>query len=114
MSFDKFAGEICDFLSMETLEAIDYGVLDLHNVKNRELREIFYFFEELLAAELQMNYLDNDTGIFRVSKGENFWYYKQEKHIIKANTLVELKSKVIFENRIWYVFDENLTGRIWG
>ena len=110
----NFTSEIGDFLNEETLRAIDYGILDLHQVENRELREVFYFIEELLTAELEQNYLDNDTGIFRVSKRGCLWYYKQERHMIEANTLVELKSKVIFENRIWYVFDEDLADRYGG
>ena len=108
----KFSSEISDFLTIETVKAIDYGVLDLHNVENRELREVFYFFEELLAVELELNYLENKTGIFRVSKENDFWYYRQERHVIRACSLEELKRKVIVENRIWYVFDENLVKRL--
>lgn len=108
----KFSSEITDFLTIETVKAIDYGVLDLHNVENRELREVFYFFEELLAVELELNYLENETGIFRVSKENDFWYYRQERHVIRACSLEELKRKVIVENRIWYVFDENLVKRL--
>ena len=108
VSLAKFSNEIADFLTHETLKAIDYGILDLHKVDDRELREVFRFFEELLTVELEVNYLENDTGIFRVSKRGCFWYYKQEKRIIKANSLDELKKSVILENRIWYVFDEDL------
>ena len=108
----KFSSEITDFLTIETVKAIDYGVLDLHNVENRELREVFYFFEELLAVELELNYLENKTGIFRVSKENDFWYYRQGRHVIRACSLEELKRKVIVENRIWYVFDENLVKRL--
>ena len=108
----KFSSEITDFLTIETVKAIDYGVLDLHKVENRELREVFYFFEELLAVELELNYLENKTGIFRVSKENDFWYYRQERHVIRACSLEELKRKVIVENRIWYVFDENLVKRL--
>ena len=108
----KFSSEITDFLTIETVKAIDYGVLDLHNVENRELREVFYFFEELLAVELELNYLENKTGIFRVSKESDFWYYRQERHVIRACSLEELKRKVIVENRIWYVFDETLVKRM--
>ena len=108
----KFSSEIKDFLTIETVKAIDYGVLDLHKVENRELREVFYFFEELLAVELELNYLENKTGIFRVSKENDFWYYRQERHVIRACSLEELKRKVIVENRIWYVFDENLVKRL--
>ena len=108
----KFSSEITDFLTIETVKAIDYGVLDLHNVENRELREVFYFFEELLAVELELNYLENKTGIFRVSKENDFWYYRQERHVIRACSLEELKRKVIVENRMWYVFDENLVKRL--
>ena len=108
----KFSSEITDFLTIETVKAIDYGVLDLHNVENRELREVFYFFEELLAVELELNYLENKTGIFRGSKENDFWYYRQERHVIRACPLEELKRKVIVENRIWYVFDENLVKRL--
>ena len=92
----KFSSEITDFLTIETVKAIDYGVLDL----------------ELLAVELELNYLENKTGIFRVSKENDFWYYRQERHVIRACSLEELKRKVIVENRIWYVFDENLVKRL--
>lgn len=112
VKLSKFSSEITDFLTIETVKAIDYGVLDLHNVENRELREVFYFFEELLAVELELNYLENKTGIFRVSKENDFWYYRQERHVIRACSLEELKRKVIVENRIWYVFDENLVKRL--
>ena len=37
----KFTDEIADFLTNETLKAIDYGILDLHHIKNRELRNVF-------------------------------------------------------------------------
>lgn len=104
----KFTSEIEDFLTDETLKAIDYGILDLHKIENRELRETLYFIEELLTVELELNYLINETGIFRVSKKGNFWYYKQENYIIKAASLVELERKVTYENRIWYIFDEDL------
>lgn len=112
MEFAGFASEIMDFLSTETLRAIDYGVLDLHHIKDIELREAFCFLEELLTAELQMNYFDNSTGIFRVNTNGRFWYYKQGKHVIRADSLVELERQVNCENRIWYVFDENLAKRL--
>ena len=110
----KFTDEIADFLTNETLKAIDYGILDLHHIKNRELRNVFYFLEELLTDELELNYLENKTGIFRVCRRGNFWYYKQGKHIIKAICLDELKKQVTVENRIWYVFDEDLAKKYGG
>jgi hypothetical protein len=90
----KFTDEVADFLTNETLKAIDYGILDLHHIKNRELRNVFYFLEELLTVELELNYLENETGIFRVCRRGNFWYYKQGKHIIKAICLDELKKLI--------------------
>ena len=88
----KFTDEIADFLTNETLKAIDY----------------------LLTVELELNYLENETGIFRVCRRGNFWYYKQGKHIIKAICLDELKKQVTVENRIWYVFDEDLAKKYGG
>ena len=59
MRFDsvKYSVEIVEFLCAETLEEIDYGILDLSRIKNYELREVLIFFEELLTMELRLNYL---------------------------------------------------------
>ncbi len=107
----RFSSEIVDFLNCETLKKIDYGILDLNGISDVELKGVFCFLEELLTAELQMNYFDNDTGIFRVHLTDGFWCYKEGKHVIRADTLNGLKSQVICENRIWYVFDEDLAKR---
>ena len=45
----RFNEEIVDFLSVETLEAIDYDILNLSNIEDLDLKEVFYFFEELLT-----------------------------------------------------------------
>lgn len=106
INLPKFKREIDDFCSSDTLREIDYGVLDLSHVKNIELRQALYFLEELLTVELQLNYLENSTGIFRVSLEGELWCYKKGKEVIHASSLVELKEMVESINGIWYVFDE--------
>ena len=92
----KFTDEIADFLTNETLKAIDYGILDLHHIKNRELRNVFYFLEELLTVELELNYLENETGIFRVCRRGNFWYYKIDIRLTNPGFLIFQDSTWIF------------------
>ena len=43
----KYSGEVVEFLCVETLRDIDYGILDLSRIKNPELSEVFQFFEEV-------------------------------------------------------------------
>lgn len=106
--FSNFEVEIIEFLCIETLEEIDYGILDLSKIKNYELREVLQFFEELLTLELRGNYLENDTGIFRVSNVGDRYYYREFDYVIEADSISDLKESVLSENRIWYVFDEFL------
>lgn len=106
INLSKFKSEIDDFCSSDTLREIDYGVLDLSHVKSIELRRALYFQEELLTVELELNYLENTTGIFRVSIEGEFWCYRNGKEVMKASSLVELEEIVGSENKIWYIFDE--------
>ena len=95
-----FTQDILDFICVETVEAIDFGILDLAHIKNYELKKSLMFVSELLELELKENYLTNTTGIFRVSYSGGC--------IIKAKSVIELKKEVTHQNRIWYVFDEYL------
>ena len=112
IDLSKFKREMMDFCCSDTLREIDYGVLDLSHVKDIELKQALYFQEELLTVELEIYYLENSTGIFRVSLEREFWCYKQGKEVIHASSLVELKEIVESENRIWYVFDELSAQRV--
>ena len=113
--FSKYTVEIVEFLCADTLEEIDYGILDLSRIKDYELKEVLLFFEELLSLELRENYLNNNTGIFRVHIVGNRYYYSELDYVIEADSICELKELVLSENRIWYVFDgysaEKLFGR---
>lgn len=113
LDFVKYAKEILEFLTTETLEAIDWGVLDLGHIKDLELKCILMHYEESLTRELKDNYKHNSTGIFRVRYFDGFWCYEEFGYRIKAENLDELKEIVIRENRIWYVFDE-FSLNIWG
>ena len=114
MEFDwfKYSVEIVEFLTVETLREIDYGILDLSKIANNELREVLLFFEELLTMELKVNYLENDTGLFRVEVIEEGYRYREFGHVIEAGSICELKELVLSENRIWYVFDDILSKRL--
>ena len=112
--FSKYMVDIVEFLCSETLEEIDYGILDLSGIKNYELKGVLLFFEELLTLELKINYLKNDTGIFRVSIVENYYRYEEFGYVIEADSILELRESVLSENRIWYVFDEYLADKIIG
>lgn len=107
-----FAVEIVEFLSADTLRDIDYGVLDLSYIRDGELKEVLRFFSHILTDELKVNYLENRTGIFRVEFYENRFYYVEYGHVIKADSLCELKQLVLAQNRIWYVFDRELAENI--
>ncbi|MBR4448533.1 hypothetical protein [Methanobrevibacter sp.] len=111
-NWDKYTVEIGEFLNVETLREIDYGILDLSGIKDCELKEVLLFFEELLTMELKLNYLENETGLFRVQVIENKYYYNEFGYIIESDSIYELKELVQSENRIWYVFDEILAGRL--
>ena len=111
LDFEKFRYEIIEFMCEDTLKAIDWGVLDLGHIKNYELKEILLTLETALALELESNYINNNTGIFRVSLKGHYWCYEEKGIKIKAKNISELKSLVKSQNRIWYVFDEELGGR---
>lgn len=111
LDFDKFRYEIIEFMSKETLEAIDWGVLDLGHIENYELKEILLVLEATLTLELEKNYRNNRTGIFRVSLQDRFWCYEERGIEIRAKSIGDLKRLVESQNRIWYVFDEELGGR---
>lgn len=104
----KYSSEIVDFLSVKTLEEIDYGVLDLSKISDYRLKEVLYFLEELLTMELELNYLKNRTGLFRVEVSQGRYCYKEFGYVIEADSMDELKETVLNENRIWYVFDDVL------
>lgn len=108
----RYSGEIVDFLSVNTLREIDYGVLDLSKIRDSSLREVFYFLEQLLTMELKLNYLENKTGLFRVEVLDGKYCYREFGYIIEADSVFELKELVLNENRIWYVFDEILASEL--
>lgn len=108
----KFSEEIDEFLCVKTLEEIDYGVLDLFKIKDCELMEVLQFFEELLTLELKVNYLENDTGFFRVERIGGKYYYMEFGHVFEADSICQLKELVLAENRIWYVFDYILASNL--
>ena len=110
----RYSSEIVDFLSVDTLRQIDYGVLDLSNVGDFELREVLGFLEELLTLELKVNYYENETGFFRVQVFEGRYCYTEFGHVLEADSICELKKMVLSENRIWYVFDEILAQELIG
>lgn len=107
-SLIRYTEEVVEFLNADTLKAIDYGVLDIGHVRNHELKRVLTFLEDMLTLELELNYLENRTGCFRVSVNGECWCYKERNNVIEAESLVELKKQVISQNRIWYVFDDAL------
>ena len=108
LNFIKYSQEIMDFLSVKTLEEIDYGVLDLSQIRDYGLWEVLCFFEEILTLELKVNYLENDTGLFRVQFLGGRFTYKEFGHVLEVDSICELRELVLSENRIWYVFDDIL------
>lgn len=106
----KYIDEIVEFVSAETLKAIDWGILDLSHVKDMQLKSILLLLEDALTMELERNYRENNTGIFRVSRIRDVWYYTEREFVIHADSLKELEMRVRAQNKIWYVFDEYLTG----
>lgn len=104
----RYSSEIYEFLSVQTLRDIDYGVLDLSEVKDCGLREVLHFLEELLTMELKVNYQENETGLFRVQFSRGKYCYREFGHVIEADSIGELRELVLGENRIWYVFDDIL------
>jgi hypothetical protein len=106
LNWFRYTQEVEEFLNVDTLRKIDYGILDLSKIRNHELREVFIFFEELLCLELKVNYLENETGLFRVRAVEGGYCYCEFGYVVEADSICELKELVLAENRIWYVFDE--------
>lgn len=106
----KNMDEIVEFVSADTLRAIDWGTLDLSNVKDMQLKSVLILLEDALTAELKKNYRQNSTGIFRVSYMDGIWYYKEREFVIRADSLKELECRVKSHEKIWYVFDEYLMG----
>ncbi len=47
-----YCDEIAEFLSAETLEKIDYGILDLSKIPDMNLKELLLFFEDVLTLEM--------------------------------------------------------------
>lgn len=107
----RFNMEIFDFLCNETVQEIDLGILDLSYVEDIELKGALCFFKEVLTLELKVNYLENNTGIFRVQCENGRYCYREFGDVIEADSLIELKDRVLAEDRIWYVFDEDLLER---
>ena len=105
--------EIREFLSAKTLEAIDWGVLDLSNVKI-EKRQALSHFEFLLTCELEDNYTHNPFGIFRVSRMGSLWVYSDRIRCqeFTSYSLKELEKDVCESDNIWYVFDEELAREV--
>ena len=108
LNFIKYSEEIVEFLSVKTLEEIDYGVLDLSQIRDYGLREVLCFLEEILTLELKVNYQENNTGLFRVQFLGGRFTYKEFGHVLEADSICELRELVLSENRIWYVFDDIL------
>ncbi len=102
----KYLDEILEFLTQDTLRAIDWGVLDLGRIKDLELKGVLMIYEASLTLELQDNYKNNCTGIFRVTRHDGIWCYREFGYVIEAENLEELEKIVKGQNRIWYVFDE--------
>ena len=109
---NKYRVEIGEFLNVETLREIDYGILDLSKVQDYELKEVLIFFEEFMTMELKLNYLGNETGLFRVQIIDDKCYYDEFGYVIEADSICELKKLILSENRIWYVFDEILAEKV--
>ena len=51
--------EILEFLTQDTLRAIDWGVLDLGRIKDLELKGVLMIYEASLTLELKDNYKNN-------------------------------------------------------
>ncbi len=112
LNWVKYSRDIVEFLNAKTLMEIDYGILDLSMIKDFELKEVLLFFEELLTMELKINYMENDTGLFRVQAVEGRYCYREFGHVIEADSIEELKKLVLDDGRIWYVFDDILACKI--
>ena len=105
LDLTRFGREIVDFLCADTVRDIDEGILDLSHVNDMELREVLYFLGDVLTLELKVDYLESNTGIFRVRFENGLYCYREFGHVIEADSVDELKELVMDEGRIWYVFD---------
>lgn len=103
---ERYKPEIIDFVSVETLTEIDYGILDLSRIMDFELKDVLYYCAELLEVELRLNYKINDTGIFRVRRSGDVFLYEEFGEVLEADSICELEELVLRDCRIWYVFDE--------
>lgn len=101
----RYTDEVLEFMNSDTLYEIDCGILDLSHVRDMELKNIYCYLEELLSVELELNYRQNATGIFRVYLFGDIWCYFEGECVISAYSESELKRKVTSQRRIWYVFD---------
>ena len=45
LNWFRYTDEVVEFLNVDTLMKIDYGILDLSGIRNAELREVLLFFE---------------------------------------------------------------------
>ena len=106
----KYTDEILEFLREDTLRAIDWGVLDLGRIKDLELKSVLMVYEMSLTLELEDNYKNNCTGIFRVRYDGKIWCYEEFGYVIEAENLEELEEIIRGQNRIWYVFDQYSLG----
>lgn len=105
--------EFCEFFTTGTLEAIDWGVLDLSRFCE-ESKPAVYIYEAILRKELMDNYDNNSSGIFRVRRCDDLWVYTDELLSVEiaSESLYELKYEVIRTDNIWYVFDEALAREV--
>ena len=105
--------EISEFFTANTLEAIDWGVLDLSAFDVESLSTL-YVYEAILSRELRDNYENNPSGIFRVRRREDMWVYTDKLLSVEivADSICELKYEVISTDAIWYVFDEELAKEV--
>ena len=91
----KYTEEILEFLTKDTLEAIDWGILDLGHIKDLELKSVLMVYERALTLELKDNYKNNGTGIFRVRHYGEIWCYEEFGYVIEADSVCELKELVL-------------------
>lgn len=112
LNLNTYSGEIVEFLNEKTLKEIDYGILDLSKIKDIGLKEVLIFLTELLTMELKVNYMENETGLFRVEVFEGKCYYREFGYVLEADSICELRELVLRENRIWYVFDDILAEKL--